>query len=189
MASNSPLKSIVKDLLPPMLLRTLPSRGGLGFHGDYPSWESAQADCAGYDQPSILEKVSASTQAVVDGRAVFERDSVLFDKPDYNWPLLAILQKVARQDENRLRLIDFGGSLGSTYRQCRRFLEGLEKVEWNVVEQQAFISRGRADDTDSAQCCRVLGWRVYKVPCPSVILNTNPGGSDDQDDPHRPKAR
>lgn len=141
MAASS-LKRVVKDLAPPLLLRLLRRRGGLGFHGDYGSWEEARAACTGYDAPGILERVSSATEAVVSGRAAFERDSVLFPEPDYPWPLLTLLQFIARRHGGSLRLVDFGGSLGSTYRQCAPFLEGLE-IRWTVVEQPAFVARGR----------------------------------------------
>ena len=137
------LKDLAFGLTPPLVRRLLRPGSGLGFHGDFPDWNSALATCSGYDQPAILEKVSAATQAVAEGRAVYERDSVLFDAPEYSWPLLAVLQKVAMRESNRLRLIDFGGSLGSTYRQCRGFLSEIPQVEWNVVEQAAFVARGR----------------------------------------------
>jgi len=42
-----------------------------------------------------------------------------------------------------LRVLDFGGSLGSTYFQYRRFLETLNEVRWNVVEQNIFVDIGR----------------------------------------------
>jgi putative methyltransferase (TIGR04325 family) len=134
---------LAKGLVPPLAMRLLKDRGGLGFHGDYAAWSEAEADCSGYDQPAILERVTAATQAVVDGKAAFERDSVLFDSPEYNWPLLAVLQDAARRQGNSLRLIDFGGSLGSTYRQCRPFLSGLGELRWNVIEQGAFVRRGQ----------------------------------------------
>jgi putative methyltransferase (TIGR04325 family) len=47
------------------------------------------------------------------------------------------------QNENRLDVIDFGGSLGSTYRQCRPFLDGLASVRWSVIEQASFVQAGR----------------------------------------------
>jgi len=143
MGSRWFLKRMAKGLVPPLALRLLKGSGGLGFRGDYATWQDAAADCSGYDQPAILERVTEATQAVVDGRAVFERDSVLFDEPEYNWPLLAVLQDVARRNGNRLRVIDFGGSLGSTYRQCRPFFSGMDEVRWNVVEQSAFVRRGQ----------------------------------------------
>jgi putative methyltransferase (TIGR04325 family) len=40
-------------------------------------------------------------------------------------------------NSNRLSVIDFGGSLGTTYQQNRRFLSKLKNsVEWHIVEQE-----------------------------------------------------
>ncbi len=137
------LKRFIKECLPPLVARVIQPSSKLGFVGNYPDWQSAKNDCFGYDQPSILEVVTKATLEVVEGRAAFERDSVIFDKPDFNWPLLAILQNILRKEDNTLHLLDFGGSLGSTYRQCKPFLEGASKIEWLVIEQPTFVERGR----------------------------------------------
>ena len=42
-----------------------------------------------------------------------------------------------------LRVMDFGGSLGSSYFQCRRFFPSRVRVEWSVVEQQDYVECGR----------------------------------------------
>ena len=49
---------------------------------------------------------------------------------------------VAAQKEGRLNLIDFGGSLGSTYYQNKKLLDRLKHVSWNIVEQPEFVSVG-----------------------------------------------
>jgi putative methyltransferase (TIGR04325 family) len=41
-----------------------------------------------------------------------------------------------------LNVVDFGGSLGSTYHQNKKFLHGL-KHTWNIIEQEAFVSLGK----------------------------------------------
>jgi putative methyltransferase (TIGR04325 family) len=38
--------------------------------------------------------------------------------------------------------LDFGGSLGSSYFQNKKFLDALRLVEWNVVEQENFVATG-----------------------------------------------
>ena len=78
----------------------------------------------------------------------FERDGVVFDQPDYNFPLLACLLRVATESGNRLRVLDFGGSLGSTYFQCRPFLGGVSELRWTVVEQPQFVECGRREFED-----------------------------------------
>lgn len=40
-------------------------------------------------------------------------------------------------------MIDFGGSLGSSYYQNRIFLDAFGFVSWNIVEQKHFVDIGR----------------------------------------------
>jgi putative methyltransferase (TIGR04325 family) len=117
-------------------------RSKYGWFGDYSSWEDAQKDSVGYDSELIFEKVKNSLLKVKNGEAVYERDSVLFDKIDYSWPLLASLLWIAAQKGNCLNIIDFGGSLGSTYFQNRKFLSAVRKLRWNIVEQDNFVNCG-----------------------------------------------
>ena len=80
---------------------------------------------------------------VVDGRAAYERDSVLFEEVEYVWPLLASLMWVGARHLGSLNVLDFGGSLGSTYFQNRIFLATLPSVRWNIVEQPRHVEVGR----------------------------------------------
>ena len=114
-----------------------------GWKGDYKSWEQAKIDCSGYEAGNILEKVKAATLRVKNGTAVYERDSVLFNEIEYSWPLLSALMWVAAINKSRLNVLDFGGSLGSTYFQNKKFLDDLGYAEWNIVEQQNFVTTGR----------------------------------------------
>jgi putative methyltransferase (TIGR04325 family) len=75
--------------------------------------------------------------------AAYERDSVLFDKIQYSWGLLAGLQKAAIENDNQLCILDFGGSLGGTYYQNKEFLSGLKKLEWCIVERSHFVECGK----------------------------------------------
>jgi putative methyltransferase (TIGR04325 family) len=113
------------------------------FSGDYRTWEEARAVCLGYDADVILERVKDAALKVVRGEAAFERDAAAFDEPQYWWPLLAALLWVASRNGNRLNLLDFGGSLGTTYRQNLRFLRHLEHLRWSIVEQPKFVECGR----------------------------------------------
>ncbi|HZY83008.1 MAG TPA: methyltransferase, TIGR04325 family [Cyclobacteriaceae bacterium] len=114
------------------------------WSGDYSSWEEASAKCANYSDRSILEKVRKALIEVKEGRAAFERDSVLFYEPDYNWPMLSALLYAFANENGRLNVIDFGGSLGSTYFQHRAWFKPFQYT-WNVVEQEHFVEAGRVD--------------------------------------------
>jgi putative methyltransferase (TIGR04325 family) len=136
----------LKDFVPPILPRLLaPFRRGsqYGWFGRYSSWGEAQADSLGYDAQTIVEKVKEATLKVRDGKVAYERDSVTFDRIEYSWPLLSTLMWVAARHQGVLKVLDFGGSLGSTYFQNRKFLTGLPAVTWDVVEQGQFVEIGR----------------------------------------------
>ncbi len=113
-----------------------------GWRGNYSSWEEANNQCTGYDNQEILAKVKYAVLQVRNGSAVFERDSMLFDTIDYSFPVLSAILWIAHQNFGKINLIDFGGSLGSSYFQNRYFLQALKKVSWNVVEQQHFVKTG-----------------------------------------------
>lgn len=121
--------------------------GELLWTGDYPDWRSAVQAAGGYDDEDIFLKVRAAARAVRDGKALWERDSVLFDKPEVNWPLLAGLMSVAARHQGRLHVLDFGGALGSTYMQHRDALQGLAECTWHVVEQGHFVRCGKEEFT------------------------------------------
>jgi len=42
-----------------------------------------------------------------------------------------------------LNIVDFGGSLGSSYFQNSIFLDSLKDVRWNIVEQEHFVEHGK----------------------------------------------
>lgn len=113
------------------------------WHGNFDNWQEALLKCSGYSSPAILEKVIDAAVKVKKGEAVYERDSVLFDSIEYSWPLVAALLHIASQHNNTLKVIDFGGSLGSSWYQNKSYLSGLKAVEWNVVEQPDFVTAGR----------------------------------------------
>lgn len=117
----------------------------VAYTGDYPSFAEAKAASTGYDAPAILERTRAASLKVLRGEAAYERDSVTFDRLELPFPLLAVLGRVAAEDRGRLSVLDFGGSLGSTYFQCRQFLRSMPELEWSIVEQPAHVACGQRD--------------------------------------------
>jgi putative methyltransferase (TIGR04325 family) len=139
------IKSLAKDWLPPAILRAIRQRrgGGIRFEGNYATWEEAASKCTGYDAAPILAKVLDATLKVKRGEAAFERDSVLFDEIEYAWPVTAGLMWAAARNNGNLHVLDFGGSLGSSYFQNRKYLKNLNSVSWGVVEQAHFVEKGK----------------------------------------------
>jgi putative methyltransferase (TIGR04325 family) len=142
------LKDMIRLVTPPVFvdaarrLRGNAPAVAYGLSGDYRSWGEAMAASTGYDGEVILEKTRSALLAVKNGEAAYERDSVLFDEIEYAWPLLAGLMWVAARCGGTLNVLDFGGSLGSTYFQNLAFLSALPGVRWNIVEQPQHVKTG-----------------------------------------------
>jgi putative methyltransferase (TIGR04325 family) len=136
---------ILKGFTPPIahdLFHILSGRVN-GFSGNYQTWDEARRASDGYDSEVILDKVKEALLKVKKGEAVYERDSVLFNDVEYSWPLLAGLLWVASRNKNRLNLVDFGGSLGSTYYQNIKLLTQLDELKWSIVEQENYVECGK----------------------------------------------
>ncbi|HEV7380636.1 MAG TPA: methyltransferase, TIGR04325 family [Dyadobacter sp.] len=121
-----------------------------GWFGDYQNWEELAALTGGYEEQSILEITKQALLKVKNGEAVYERDSVLFDKKLYPYSVITALLYAAAECNGALNVIDFGGSLGSTYYQVIDLIPPSVTVNWSVVEQNAYIQCGQQyfqDDT------------------------------------------
>ena len=136
--------TILKKILPGFM-KSFVTGLFYGWHGNYSSWSEARIKCTGYDSKLILDKVRSSLLQVKSGNAVYERDSVLFNEIQYSYPVLSGLMWISAQSKGRLNVLDFGGSLGSSYYQNKRFLDSLEEVHWCVVEQSGFVKAGLED--------------------------------------------
>lgn len=142
-------RGLARDHLPPGILDALRARTGTRFSAPFPSWEAAAAASGGYQAPVILERVRLAALAVQRGEAAFERDSVRYAEAEPPWPYLAALLRAALTGSGHLTVLDFGGSLGSTYHLCRRFLPRSLRLRWSVVEQRPFVECGRREfETD-----------------------------------------
>lgn len=150
------LNKVLKAILPPILtdiLRSLRKGKFYGLSGDFVSWAEAKEYVAreygsGYAADNILEQVLAAIQEVRLGRAVFERDGCLFYEQEYNYPFLAALfyslNDCLSTRGGHVDILDFGGSLGSTFFQNRKLLAPFS-CRWHIVEQPHFVQTGRAN--------------------------------------------
>ncbi len=171
------MKELIRDFFPPVLWRLLSriaNRPGIEFRGNYNTWEEAVAalNTKGYAEPNILSKTLESVKAVRDGKAVYERDSVLFDEIHYSWPLLVTLMLGGANSEETLKVLDFGGSLGSTFFQKRKFLGLLhKKVAYGVVEQPHYVVAGNEHiKTDGLFFFETICQFVKEKGTPDVVV-------------------
>lgn len=147
------------------------SRRYIRFSGSPTSWAQAQMISSGYAEGSILERVANSTRLVISGKGVYERDGVVFDSVDFSYPLVAMLLHAAATNKGCLNVIDFGGSLGSTYRQCRPLLHGIPEIRWRIVEQLNFVNLGKTEfETTELSFYETLDQAVNGCDAKQVLL-------------------
>lgn len=106
------------------------------------SWNEVVNKFGSYSTQNILEACKSSLLKVKNFEYPYERDSVLFNKIEYSWALVSFLFMVASENDSKLRVIDFGGSLGSSYFQNREIFKFFKEVSWSVVEQEKFAECG-----------------------------------------------
>jgi len=136
----------LRGWVPPRLREIVRLRrhGRLGLTELYPTWDAAKRQSAGYDEAHILAMVDEATNRARSSEgALFERDGYLFDHPVTPYPVVACLLRASAVRGGKLSVLDFGGSLGSSYYQCRSLLSALQELHWTVVEQAHFVARGQ----------------------------------------------
>ena len=142
------VKYIVKQLLPPIiinLVRKLLNPNSGGFKRGFKSWNHASSNSTTYNTSEVFQKTLNAARLVRDGKAAYERDSVLFDKVQYDWKLLSSLMLIANI-QNKLNVVDFGGALGTSFIQNKKFLDILQiPKKWAVVEQSEFVRIGKSE--------------------------------------------
>jgi putative methyltransferase (TIGR04325 family) len=149
--SSMPVRDYLKLVIPPIVTAGYKrfKSENISFKGDFKSWEEALNKSSGFQNSNIFEAVRISAMKVKEGEAVYERDSVLFNKIEYSWPVLACLQNIALSKNRMLNVIDFGGSLGTSYFQNRAFLKRLTLLKWFVVEQRHYVECGKREFENS----------------------------------------
>ena len=170
MREKSLLRLLARDLVPPVLLRLFEQcMRHSGYSGNFASWDEARRSSTGYDSSMILAKVKDAMLKVKKGEAACERDSVLFDEVQYSWPLLAGILWVASHSGG-LSVLDFGGSLGSTYFQNRRFLSHISGLSWSIVEQENFVQCGKEFFEDENLRFYETVEECLGAECPQLLL-------------------
>jgi putative methyltransferase (TIGR04325 family) len=79
--------------------------------------------------------------AVLSGEANFQRDGILLEQVEYNWPSLSALL-VAQVNSNKNHVLDVGGGFGQTAFQNFKYVSMLPKGEftvYSILEQPEIV--------------------------------------------------
>lgn len=134
-------KYYLKLILPKFFIKMINKffKRDIRFVGNYLSWKEAGHNSLGYNNKKIFLKSRNSFLKVINKKAKYERDSVLFYSEAVNYPLINILNKIQKKKGTCLNILDFGGSFGSTYFQNYSILKNKNKFNWSIVEQEKIV--------------------------------------------------
>jgi putative methyltransferase (TIGR04325 family) len=140
-------KKLMLSLLPPILLPSLRRflKIGIWYETGFSTWDSAHIKSLGYDSNKIVSKVLQGSLLARDG-GLQERDGFILDASDFNpYTWIGITHAINIIGEGKkVRIVDFGGSFGSTYRMMKDQLHRLKiDFEWIVIEQKHFVDLGK----------------------------------------------
>lgn len=131
----------MREVIHNMFRKFIKKHKTVEYVGEYSSFADAEKHCERYDSKTVFDKVSKATLAVINGEAVYERDSYLFYEKSINYNLMFYLQKLYIEN-GRINLCDVGGAFGSTFLQHREILSSIE-CTWTVMEQKHFVEYGK----------------------------------------------
>lgn len=123
------LKTIARELLPPVITKTLRPPTKYGPWGRYPTWEAAAAASGPYrsNLPPLLENVR-------------ETQVGLHEPPCFHGTHLAAL--LSLPEPRPAKVLDFGGGLALGYFRARRVVPTRIKW-WRVVDLPDVVEAGR----------------------------------------------
>jgi putative methyltransferase (TIGR04325 family) len=138
------IKKGIRKVAPPILVDLYVNRKmGHSLVGGFSSWEEAEKKATGYDSNSIFERAKKAALAVKNGAAVYERDTVLFFQPNYSNAVLTGLLRSLIKNDGQIKLLDFGGALGSTFFNFSPLIQEVKNLIWGVIEQPHFVKFGK----------------------------------------------
>jgi putative methyltransferase (TIGR04325 family) len=118
-------------------------RSPIKYEYGFKNWSDAKAASIGYSEDSILQKISSQTVLMVESNSGWVRDGFYFNQVQINYEILSFVALHSAKGQP-LRVIDFGGGLGTSYFQNRNILEKFGiKVCWNIIEQPNFVAEGK----------------------------------------------
>jgi putative methyltransferase (TIGR04325 family) len=134
-------KNLLKVILPEAFIGIINKilKRNIRITGEYSSWQAALNRSLGYDDNKIFNKAKKSFLAVINNKAEYEKDSVLFYKENINYSLINILNDISFASKKTVNILDFGGSFASIYFQNKKFLNN-NKFIWSVVEQKQIVN-------------------------------------------------
>lgn len=135
-------KSYIEKFIPQTIKKKINQilKRDIKIIGSFNNWKEATLASGSYKNTEIFLQTKKSFLKVISGQAEYERDSVLFYNERLNKPLLKYLEILRKKTNSKfLKVLDFGGSFGSTYFQNKKELSNHKKFQWDIIEQKKIV--------------------------------------------------
>jgi len=173
------LKRVIKYFTPPIvfaLKHKLSNRGNVNhFRGDFLTWDEAKIQTEGYDSKRLLHKIIDANRKVKLDSNKFERDSIIFSTPQLLPSLNSylLLAYALHKSSSNFTVLDFGGSLGTVYRQFKYFTKGSIKIKWVIVEQTEIVNVGNDEfKNDELSFLDTNSWKPSQLNVDLIIVSS-----------------
>jgi putative methyltransferase (TIGR04325 family) len=134
------MKELVRQLVPPIIIKTLKTASA---HGNFASYDEATRACQSdaYEDETIVK-------VVVEKNRIFRQ--TLQGSPIFDLGALRTLIAVGLADtQGTLRVLDFGGGGGYHYALAKAVFRNSRSVKWNVVETSAMAKEAQKHLADA----------------------------------------
>jgi putative methyltransferase (TIGR04325 family) len=105
------------------------------------SWDFALNNSLNYNQDKLVNNIFLATQNVLNKKYSYESDGVNFNNLKIDHNFLESLKKCIKTDNTIL--LDFGGSLGTTFFKYHNLISINKSIEWFIVEQEKIFEKSK----------------------------------------------
>ena len=135
-------KKLIKKFVPNLFINKINSylKRNIRIVGSYSRWDEALKESGSYSNHKIFLKTKKSFLKISKTNELYERDTVIFYDKQINKPMISLLEKLRLKNKtNLLKVLDYGGSIGSTYFQNRKILLNNNNFQWDIIEQKKLL--------------------------------------------------
>ena len=140
------MNSLLKELMPPIIYRTLEKIKKGNEFKSYLSYQEALKFCTtdSYEQHELIEVIFKKTQRFTN--KINSEIIAIGETSAYN--LISMINPVIENHSKQINVLDFGGACGAHYFQLRHLIDKNLRINWVVVETPAMVAQAKALETD-----------------------------------------
>ena len=139
--SSSSIKSLIKDLLPPIVLKSL--KKSMTQSKCYNSYDEAMNDTDGYENEALVKVI------VAKGKRFAE--SVARNKKLDLMSLRTFVGLSSTLNGKKFTVIDFGGAAGTHFFIAKSILSKNILIDWRIVKTTAMVNEAKKQGLETAE--------------------------------------